>query len=76
MFVAPNSEWKMAKTMIRSSNASINIEHKYPMLSLNNAYSEDDVKNFYNKISNSIKKEFNMRFDFDSNGIIKVIQKD
>ena len=34
------------------------IRHNSPMLSLNNAYNKEEVKSFYEKIANTINKEF------------------
>ena len=34
------------------------IKHNSPMLSLNNAYNKEEVKSFYEKIANTINKEF------------------
>lgn len=43
------------------------VEHKYPMLSLGNTYSESEVTDFYERVSKSLNEEFEicceMKFD-------------
>ncbi|WP_440914971.1 NAD-dependent DNA ligase LigA [Candidatus Pelagibacter sp.] len=42
------------------------ISHKVPMLSLGNAFSEEDLENFQKKISNFLSKEENFDLDFSA----------
>ena len=53
----PNSPSKRVGSDINKSFDQV--EHKYPMLSLSNTYSEEEVKDFYDKV----KKDLNADFD-------------
>lgn len=45
----------------------VQVEHKYPMLSLGNTYSEEEVSDFYERVRKSLNEEFEicceMKFD-------------
>ena len=45
------------------------IRHNSPMLSLNNAYNNEEVKSFYEKIENTINKEFNILAETKVDGL-------
>lgn len=49
------------------SKEFVQVEHKYPMLSLGNTYSEEEVTDFYERIRKSLNEEFEicceMKFD-------------
>ncbi|EJW92713.1 protein containing NAD-dependent DNA ligase, adenylation domain protein, partial [gut metagenome] len=36
------------------------VKHKYPMLSLGNTYSEDEIRDFYNRVSRSLNEPFDI----------------
>ena len=49
------------------SNDFVQVEHKYPMLSLGNTYSEEEVTEFYERVRKSLNEDFEicceMKFD-------------
>lgn len=49
------------------SKEFVQVEHKYPMLSLGNTYSEEEVTDFYERVRKSLNEEFEicceMKFD-------------
>ncbi len=45
------------------------IKHKSPMLSLNNAYEKNEVKNFYNKTNTLLKKNFKVLAETKVDGL-------
>ena len=45
------------------------IKHKSPMLSLNNAYEKNEVKNFYNKTYDLLKKNFKVLAETKVDGL-------
>lgn len=53
------------------SKEFVQVEHKYPMLSLGNTYSEGDVKDFYDRISRSLNEPFEIvaELKFDGTSI-------
>lgn len=52
----------------------VQVEHKYPMLSLGNTYSEDEVRDFYERVRKSLNEDFEicceMKFDGTSISLI------
>lgn len=59
------------------SNEFTQILHKYPMLSLGNTYSEEDVQDFYNRVSRDLKEPFDIVSELKYDGLsISLTYKD
>ncbi|MDR0413190.1 MAG: NAD-dependent DNA ligase LigA [Dysgonamonadaceae bacterium] len=42
------------------NKAFVQVEHRYPMLSLSNTYSEEEVTDFYNRVRKALNEDFEM----------------
>lgn len=73
----PNSPSQRVGSDLNQKDGFVQVKHKYPMLSLDNTYSEADVTEFYNRVSRELGEPFRICCELKFDGLsISLTYKD
>lgn len=73
----PNSPSQRVGSDLNQKDGFAQVKHKYPMLSLDNTYSEADVTEFYNRVSRDLGEPFRICCELKFDGLsISLTYKD
>ncbi len=74
-FFDPNSPTQRVGSDINKN--FVQVEHKYPMLSLSNTYSEEEVRDFYNRVEKALNEPFELvcELKYDGTSISLIYEK-
>ncbi len=62
-FYDPNSPTMRVGSDINKN--FVQVQHRYPMLSLQNTYTEEEIADFFNRVKRSLNEDFEIRRDID-----------
>lgn len=65
----PNSPSQRVGSDLNQKDGFVQVKHKYPMLSLDNTYSEADVTEFYNRVSRELGEPFRICCELKFDGL-------